>query len=88
MLIYIYMLNINWRVRPRTPLISGPSYATGDTFRLHEEWRAPLRPIVSISGTVTHDVAQYLNDLIRPFLNSKNLVKSSDEFLQPIKNLD
>ena len=46
----------------------------------------PLRPIISMSGTVTHDVAEYLNTLIRPFIDSRHLVKPNDEFLLCIKN--
>ena len=46
----------------------------------------PLRPIISMSGTVTNDVAQSLNFLIRPFLHSSHMVKSSDEFLLCIRN--
>ena len=34
----------------------------------------PLRPIVSMSGTVTHDLAQYLNQQIRPFINKTHII--------------
>lgn len=30
----------------------------------------PLRPIVSMVGTVTHDIAKYINQIIRPYLKS------------------
>jgi len=48
----------------------------------------PLRPIISMSGTVTHDVAQYINGLIRPYLNSDKIVKSSTEVLAQIRELN
>ena len=41
-----------------------------------------------MSGAVTHDVAQYLYALIRPFLNTEYKVKSSHEFLTHKKNLN
>ena len=47
----------------------------------------PLRPIISMTGTVTHDIAQYLNSIIRPYLNSNYIVKSSNEFLMHINNV-
>ena len=37
--------------------------------------------------TVTHDVAQYFNEMICPYVNSKYMVKSSDEFLLKINDL-
>ena len=47
----------------------------------------PLRPIVSMSGTVTHSIASYINDLIRPYINSKYIIRSSDEFLAAFKDV-
>ena len=47
----------------------------------------PLRPIISMSGTVTHDVAQYLNKIIRPFINKKYMLQSSDELLVHLADL-
>ena len=41
----------------------------------------PLRPIISMTGTVTHDIAQFLNNVIRPYLNTTYVLKSADEFL-------
>ena len=36
--------------------------------KLHKNIEAPpLRPIISMSGTVTHDIAQFLNNIIRPY---------------------
>ena len=40
--------------------------------------------MISLSSTVTHDVAQYLNEMIRPHINSRYMVKSRDEFLLKI----
>ena len=43
--------------------------------------KPPLRPIISMTGTVTHDIAQYLNNLIRPYINKNNMIQSSNELL-------
>ena len=48
----------------------------------------PLRPIISMSGTVTHQLAQYLNEVIQPYMDQTYMLKSADEFLlalQPLK---
>lgn len=47
----------------------------------------PLRPVISMSGTVTHDIAQYINSIIREYLNNKFIVRSSDELLLQLKTL-
>ena len=47
----------------------------------------PLRPIISMSGTVTHEVAKYLNEIIRPFINRRHMVNSTDEFFLNIQNI-
>ena len=46
----------------------------------------PLRPIISMSGTVTHSLAQYLNDIIRPHINKQYMLKSTDEFLVALQD--
>ena len=56
--------------------------------KLHKNTeRPPLRPIISMIGTVTHDVAQYFNDVIRPYLDSSYIVKSNDELLLKLESL-
>ena len=40
-----------------------------------------------MSGTVTHDVAQYLNSIIRPYLNSQYIIQSSDELLVHLETM-
>ena len=47
----------------------------------------PLRPIISMTGTVTHDIAQYINSLIRPYLCNNYTVKSSEEFIARINDI-
>ena len=47
----------------------------------------PLRPIVSMCGTVTHEVAQYLNKELRPFVNRNHIVGSGDELLLRLESL-
>jgi hypothetical protein len=40
-----------------------------------------------MSGTVTHDVAQHLNAILRPYINSNYIIKSSDELLLKLENV-
>ena len=47
----------------------------------------PLRPIISMVGTVTHSLAQHLNAVIRPFIDDKFIVKSTDEFLAILQGI-
>ena len=47
----------------------------------------PLRPIISMTGTVTHDVAQYINNIIRPYLNTTKIVTSGTELLVNVEDL-
>ena len=39
-----------------------------------------------MSGTVTHPIASYLNDVIRPYIDTKHMLKSTDEFLAAFSN--
>ena len=47
----------------------------------------PLRPIISMTGTVTHALAQYLNKIIQPYINSNYIIRSSDELLVHLSQL-
>ena len=47
----------------------------------------PLRPIISMVGTVTHDISQHLNKTLRPYLDATYMVKSSDEILADLSSL-
>ena len=47
----------------------------------------PLRPIISMSGTITHDVSKYLNNIIWPFIDQRYMLKSSHELLAHLKTL-
>ena len=50
--------------------------------KIHKNATAPpLRPIISMSGTVTHELAQYLNRQIRPYIDRSHMISSSDELL-------
>ena len=40
-----------------------------------------------MSGTVTHNIAQFINNIIRPYLNNNYIVKSTDEFLLRVNDL-
>jgi hypothetical protein len=56
--------------------------------KIHKDSKnPPLRPIISMSGTVTHDIAQMLDGLIRPYLDSSNILRSTDELILKIENL-
>jgi hypothetical protein len=37
-----------------------------------------------MTGTVTHGMAQNMNDTIRPYLDSTYMIQSSDQFLMEI----
>ena len=37
----------------------------------------PLRPIITLSGTVIHEVTQYLYKIVRPYCNQKYILRSS-----------
>ena len=41
----------------------------------------PLRPIISMCDTVTHEISQYLNSIIRPYIDTRHMVSSGDEIL-------
>ena len=47
----------------------------------------PLRPIISMTGTITHDVSKYLNNIIRPFIDQRYMLKSSHELLVHLKTV-
>ena len=56
--------------------------------KIHKDRNSPpLRPIINMSGTVTHEVAQYLNKIIRPYCNQKYMLRSSDELLVQLSEL-
>ena len=41
----------------------------------------PLRPIISMCGTVTHETSHYLNSIIRPYNDTCYIVSCGDEIL-------
>ena len=40
-----------------------------------------------MTGTMTHELAQYLNEIISPFIDQSYMLKSADEFLLALENL-
>lgn len=40
-----------------------------------------------MSGTITHDISKYLNEIIRPYLNTNFIIKSSTEALLKIADI-
>ena len=56
--------------------------------KLHKDIEnPPLRPIISMSGTITHDVSKFLNGIIRPYIDMSHSICSSDEALVNIQTL-
>ena len=47
----------------------------------------PLRPIISMVGTATHNVAKFLNSIIAEYLDSPYSIKSSPELLLKFQEL-
>ena len=46
-----------------------------------DEQRPPLRPIISQIGTPTYDVAKKLNDILCPYMPTKYMIQSTQEFI-------
>ena len=56
--------------------------------KIHKDSKnPPLRPIISMSGTVTHEIAQFLNKMIRPYVDNSHMLRSTDELLLHTKDL-
>ena len=51
------------------------------------ETNPPLRPVISMTGTVTHSIAQKLNEIIRQYLNDTYIIKSSTELILKLDSL-
>ena len=66
-------------------------YANGYLYGLRKVHKnsndPPLRPIISMNSTVTHDLAQHINTIIQPFMNTQHVIRSSDELLLKLKIL-
>ena len=61
-----------------------PGYIYG-TVKTHKNGN-PLRPIISQIPTPTHQVAKQLNKIISPYIPSKYILKSTDDFLTLIRD--
>lgn len=46
-----------------------------------------LRTIISMSGTVTNEIAQYLYQMIRPYIGRTFMIKSADELLVALETV-
>ena len=77
--------SIFYKIRRKGDFTDGHLYGLPKIHKNKET--PPLRPIISMSGTVTHDIAQYLNKVIRPYLNSNYIINSSDQFLAEIQDI-
>ena len=52
--------------------------------KIHKE-AVPLRPVISMINTAQYNLAQYLNSLIIPHINTQYTCVSSSEFVQKLK---
>ena len=67
-------------------------YYNGHLYRLRKVHKniddlPPLKPFISMSGTVTHQVAQHINSIIQLYINTTYVLRSSNELLLQIKDL-
>ena len=53
--------------------------------KVHKE-NTPLRPVVSMVGTAQYNLAQYLNDIIRPIIPDQYMLSSTADFVQKLKS--
>ena len=52
--------------------------------KVHKD-NTPLRPVVSMVGTPEYKLAKYLDDLIKPHISYTYLLKSTDDFVERLK---
>ena len=45
----------------------------------------PLRPIISIIGTATYEIARYLAELLAPLGKSKHTISNTKDFITRLK---
>ena len=83
-------------IKSTSPLLYHKIRRTGDFYNGHlyglpkihkNSADPPLRPIISMVGTVTHDIAQFINSVIRPYLNTSQIVKSGTEIIAQFENI-
>ena len=56
--------------------------------KIHKNATAPpVRPIIIMSGAVTHELAQYLNRQIRPYIDRSHMISFSDELLAKLHDI-
>ena len=65
-----------------------PGYVYGNP-KIHKNKESPpLRPIVSQVGTVTYDLAKWLNSLITSYMPKKHMIDSTYEFIQIARTIN
>ena len=67
-----------------TPKSSVPGKLNG-LAKVHKK-NCPLRPVNSMIGTPEFELAKLVDSTIKPFIPSKFMVKSTDEFLNRLRS--
>ena len=52
--------------------------------KVHKD-NVPLRPVVSMIGTPEYELSKFLDNLIKPYIPDKYLLKSTDHFMEKLK---
>lgn len=62
-----------------------PGYIYGNP-KIHKtKTNPPLRPIISQIGTPTYGIAKMLNSTLKPYVNRKYIIQSTDEFINVLR---
>ena len=64
-----------------------PGYIYGNPKTHKQQIDPPLRPIISQVGTVTYDIAKWINSIIAPYMPKQYMIDSTNEFIQIIKTV-
>ena len=52
--------------------------------KVHKD-QVPMRPVVSMVGTPEYNLAKYLDQLIKPYISDKYLLRSTDDIIERLK---
>ena len=74
-----YSPHLNYNLRRVGDYKNGHLYGLPKTHKNADD--PPLRPIISMCGTVTHETSHYLNSIIRPYNDTCYIVSCGDEIL-------
>lgn len=68
-----------------TPVGSQPGKLYGMA-KIHKP-NIPLRPVVSMTNSATYHLAQYLDNILKPHINTSYMLNSSFDFIDKLNNL-